>query len=115
MKTLEEIAKASHAAYIKESSRQGIPELMVLEFATDWSELDKRHQAAWIAATRQALAEAAIAPIAVPVEEVPQATTTALATADPEAHRQALVDHEAETDRALKNDALWRLGRSVGK
>lgn len=70
MKTLEEIAKASHAAYLKESSRQGIPELMVLEFATDWSELDQRHQAAWIAATRQALAEAAIAPIPMPTEHV---------------------------------------------
>lgn len=75
MKTLEEIAKASQAAYLKESSRQGIPELMVLDFASDWADLPQKHQAAWIAATRQALAEAAIAPIAMPVEHVNTETT----------------------------------------
>lgn len=63
MKTIHQIAEAAYAAYAKSLARSATkPE--------PWDDLTPGKHTAWYEAIRQALAEAATAPIAMPTEEV---------------------------------------------
>lgn len=93
MKTIHQIAEAAYGAYLKALKQMGIEQP---PFYTCWDDLPLRNRLAYQEGIRHALAEAAVAPITMPAEEVPLATTSALASSDPEGHRQAMADHEAE-------------------